>query len=75
MWFNVNKIYKFKMLISMPILINILNFYEHFYGLPKVLNKILSRFLNSICIFCFIGEDLQQITCVVKCVINLAFVH
>jgi hypothetical protein len=31
MWFNVNKIYKFIMLISMPILINILKFYVHLH--------------------------------------------
>jgi len=29
MWFDINKIYKFRMLINMPILINILKFYEH----------------------------------------------
>jgi len=43
--------------------------------LPKFLNKILSRFLGSICICCFIGEDSQQITCILKCAINLPLVH
>jgi hypothetical protein len=33
MWFTINKIYKFRMLINMPILINILIFYEHLISL------------------------------------------